>query len=209
MSTMKKILILILALGISIQFTACKTEKKKEITSKKEVKVYPFSLKTAKNSIDWIAYKTTDKLPVKGKFKKVTITKNGEANTAKEAINGAEFSIPVSSIFTADVSRDFKLKKFFFAVMENTSLLSGALNISDDTNGIASITMNGVTADLPFTYTLKGKEFKLTATMNLDNWNAQKAVDSLNVACKELHKAKDGISKTWNEVAINITTVFK
>lgn len=206
---MKKIFILILALGLSVQFTACKSEKKKESATKKEMKVYPFSLKTAKNSIDWIAYKTTDKLPVKGKFKKVTITKNGEGNTAKEAINSAEFSIPVSSIFTADVSRDFKLKKFFFGVMDNTALLSGALNISDDTNGVASITMNGVTADLPFTYTLEGKEFKLTATMNLDNWNAQKAVDSLNVACKELHKAKDGISKTWNDVAINITTVFK
>jgi hypothetical protein len=93
--------------------------------------------------------------------------------------------------------------------MENTKLLSGTLNLSDDTNGTASITMNGVTADLPFTYTLEGKEFQLTATMNLDNWSAQKAVESLNIACKELHKAKDGISKTWSEVEINITTVFQ
>jgi hypothetical protein len=206
---MKKILILTLILGVSFQFTSCKDEKKKEIEVEKEVKVYPFSLKTAKNSIDWVAYKTTDKLPVKGKFKKVTITKNGEGNTAKEAINGAEFSIPVSSLFTADSSRDFKLKKFFFGVMDNTKLLSGTLNISDEANGTASITMNGVTADLPFTYALEGKEFQLTATMSLDNWSAQKAVESLNVACKELHKAKDGISKTWNEVAINITTVFQ
>jgi hypothetical protein len=206
---MKKIVLFTLALGMSFQFTACKTEKKKEAVIKKEVKVYPYSLKTAKNSIDWVAYKTTDKIAVKGKFKKVTITKNGEGNTAKEANNGTEFSIPVSSIFTADVSRDFKLKKFFFGVMDNTKLLSGTLNISDDTNGTASITMNGVTANLPFTYTLEGKEFKLNATMNLDNWNAQNAVDSLNVACKILHAGKDGVSKTWSEVAINITSTFK
>jgi hypothetical protein len=206
---MKKIFILTVILGISFQFTSCKTEKKKEVEAKKEVKMSPFSLKTAKNTVDWVAYKTTDKLPVKGKFKKVDITKNGEGNTAKEAINGAEFSIPVSSLFTADASRDFKLKKFFFGFMDNTQLLSGILNISDDTNGTASITMNGVTADLPFTYTLEGKEFKLTATMNLDNWNAQKAVASLNVACKDLHKGKDGVSKTWSDVAINITSTFK
>jgi hypothetical protein len=206
---MKKILILTLAIGISFQLTSCKPEKKKEAETKKEVKVAAFSLKTAKNSIDWVAYKTTDKLPVKGKFKKVDITKNGEGETAKEAINNAEFSIPVSSIFTADVSRDFKLKKFFFGFMDNTKLLSGKLTLSDDTNGTASITMNGVTADLPFTYTLIGKEFKLTAIMNLDNWNAQKAVESLNVACKVLHTGKDGVSKTWNEVAINITSTFK
>jgi polyisoprenoid-binding protein YceI len=206
---MKKILILTLILGISFQFTSWKEEKKKEVEAKKEIKAYPFSLKTAKNSIDWIGYKTTEKTPVKGKFKKVDITKNGEGNTAKEAINGAEFSIPVSSLFTADASRDYKLKKLFFAVMDNTKLLSGTLNISDEANGTASITMNGTTADLPFTYTLEGKEFKLTATMNLDNWSAQKAVESLNIACKELHKGKDGVSKTWSEVAINITTVFQ
>ena len=206
---MKKIILFTLILGVSFQLTSCKTEKKQESLVKKEIKSYPFSLKTAKNTVNWVAYKTTDKLPVKGKFKKVNITKNGEANTAKEAINGAEFSIPVSSIFTADVSRDFKLKKFFFGFMDNTSLLTGALNISDNTNGIASITMNGVTANLPFTYTLVGKEFKLTAIMNLDNWNTQKAVESLNAACKVLHAGKDGISKTWNEVAINIITTFQ
>lgn len=206
---MKKVLLVAFIIGISFQFTSCKSEKKKEVEAKKEVKVYPYSLKTAKNSIDWIAYKTTDKLPVKGRFKKISITKNGEGNTAKEAINGTEFSIPVSSLFTADASRDYKLKKFFFGIMDNTKLVSGTLNLSDDTNGIASILMNGITADLPFTYTIEGKEFKLTSTMNLDNWSAQKAIDSLNVACKDLHKATDGISKTWSEVAINITSVFQ
>ena len=205
---MKKLITLTLFLGVAILFTSCKTEEKK-VFKKKEVKIAAYSLKKAKNSIDWIAYKTTEKIPVKGKFKKVNINKKGEGNTINEAINGTEFSIPVSSLFTADVTRDSKLKQFFFGVMDNTNLVTGKLNLSDDSNGIASITMNGVTADLPFSYTIEGKEFKLNATMNLDNWNAQKAVDSLNVVCKDLHKAADGISKTWNEVAINITSVFQ
>jgi hypothetical protein len=205
---MKKLFITTLILTLSFQLTSCKSEEKKKI-EKKEVATAAFSLETANNTIGFTAYKTTDKLPVKGTFKKINITKNGNGNTAKEAINNTEFSIPVSSIFTSDVSRDFNLKKFFFGVMDNTSLLSGKLTLTDDTNGTASITMNSVTADLPFTYTIDGKEFKLNATMNIDNWNAQNAVDSLNVACKDLHKAADGISKTWSEVAINITTVFK
>ena len=92
--------------------------------------------------------------------------------------------------------------------MDNTKLLSGVLNLLDDTNGIARMTMNGVTANLPFTYTLNGKQFKLTATMNLDDWSAQQAVASINLACKELHKGKDGVSKTWSEVGIDITTTF-
>ena len=205
---MKKILLFTLLTVISFQFTSCKPEEQKK-SAKKAVKVAAFSLKTAKNSIDWIGYKTTDKIAVKGKFKKITITKNGEGSTAEKAIHNSEFSIPVSSIFTADVMRDSKLKQFFFGVMDNTEILSGKLSLSDESTGTASITMNGTTADLPFTYTLEGKEFKLIATMNLDIWNAQDAVNSLNVVCKDLHKAADGISKTWSEVAINITTVFK
>lgn len=206
---MKKLILLTLFLGLATQFTSCKSEEKKPEVKQKTEKTYPFSLKNATNTIGWVAYKTTDKIPVKGTFKKIDITKNGYGNSAKEAINEAEFSIPVSSIFTSDVSRDFKLKKFFFGVMDNTKLLSGKLSLATDSTGVASITMNSVTTDLPFTYTLNGKEFTLNATMLLENWQAQNAVDSLNIACKDLHKAADGISKTWNDVAINITTVFK
>jgi hypothetical protein len=206
---MRKLLFITLLLSISFQITSCKSEEKKKVTKKKEVKAAAFSLKTAQNSIGWTAYKTTDKIAVKGEFKKVNITKNGEGDSAKEAIQNAEFAIPVSSIFSNLSDRDFKLRKFFFGVMDNTKLLSGKLTLSDDTTGIASITMNGVTADLPFTYTLIGNEFKLNATMNLENWNAQDAIKSLNAICKELHKAADGISKTWSEVEINITSVFQ
>lgn len=208
---MKKLSTLVLILFVAFQFTACKSDSKE---AKKETKVEKKStaayvLSEASNSIEWIAYKTTDKVPVKGKFKKIDITSGGEGNSVKEAINNAGFSIPVSSIFSNDSSRDFKLKKFFFGVMDNTKLLSGTLVIEDDTKGHASITMNGVTKDLPFTYAIEGKEFKMSTTMDVLNWNAQAAVDSLNKECKDLHKGADGVSKTWSEVAINISTTFK
>ena len=205
---MKKLLILTFIFGLTFQLASCKSDKKKK-TEKTTAKKATFSLNTANNSVNWTAFKTTDKIPVKGTFKKVNITKNGEGNTAKEAIQNTEFAIPVSSIFSNLSDRDFKLRKFFFGIMDNTKLLSGKLTLTDDSNGVASITMNGITKDLPFTYTLIEKEFKLNATMNLETWNAQKAIKSLNAICKDLHKAADGISKTWNEVDINITSVFQ
>ena len=208
---MKKLVPFFIAVTLVLAFTSCKPEAKKE---KKEVenpiaKVAAFSLINAENTINWTAYKFTEKTGVKGQFKKVNITKGGEGNTAKEAINNAEFSIPVSSIFTKDTSRDFKIKKFFFGIMDNTSLLSGKFSIQNDSIGSVALTMNDVTKDLPFTYTLKGKTFNLKATMNISNWNAQKALTSLNEACKDLHKGADGVTKTWDDVALNITTVFK
>lgn len=204
---MKKIILVAFLISASSIIVSCKSETKKETDVLKE-KTAPFSLKTSKNSIGWTAYKTTDKVGVKGEFKKVNITKNGDGNSVKEAIQNAEFSIPVSSIFTNLSDRDFKLRKFFFGVMDNTSLLSGTLVLDDENNGHAMITMNGTTERLDFVYTITDKVFQLDATMDLNKWNAQKALESINEACLELHKGSDGISKTWAEVAINITATF-
>ncbi|CAM1372419.1 YceI family protein [Tenacibaculum xiamenense] len=209
---MKKLALSLLVCFAMIQITSCKKEannttEQKEVTVEK--KQAAFSLQNAENTISWTAYKTTDKVPVKGHFKKVNITSGGEGDTAKEAINNAEFSVPVSSIFTNDSSRDFKIRKFFFGVMDKTELLSGKLVLENDSIGNTDITMNGVTKNLPFNYTLNGKTFNLKATMKIGDWKAEKALDSLNTVCKDLHKGADGVSKTWDDVAIEITTVFK
>ncbi len=209
---MKKIVYTLVICFTIAQMVSCKSEAKKETeTTKEEVTAAKkaFVLQDATNTVNWIAYKTTDKVPVKGQFQKVNITAGGEADTAKEAINNTEFSIPVSSIFTQDTSRDFKIKKFFFGVMDKTELLSGKLVLENDSIGYADLTMNSVTKKLPFKYTLNGKEFSLNATMNISDWQAQNALDSLNTACKDLHKGADGVSKTWDDVALNITSVFK
>ncbi|CAL2091339.1 YceI family protein [Tenacibaculum sp. 190524A02b] len=212
---MKKIIVPLFICFIALQLTSCKKEAKKEATETnveevKEVeKQAPFSLKNAENEINWTAYKTTEKVPVKGQFQKVEITKGGDGATAKEAINNAEFSVPVSSIFTKDTSRDFKIKKFFFGIMDKTELLSGKLVLENDSIGYSDITMNGVTKKLPFTYSIKDKVFNMNATMKITDWKAEKALASLNEACKELHKGADGVSKTWDEVAIQITSTFK
>ena len=209
---MKKLAFSLTVCLLALQMTSCKKEVKKE-TEQEEVTVEKkqaaFSLQNADNQINWTAFKTTDKVPVKGQFQKVTITAGGEGETAKDAINNAEFSVPVSSIFTSDTSRDFKIKKFFFGVMDSTELLSGKLVLENDSIGYTDLTMNGVTKKLPFNYSLDGKTFTMNASMKISDWQAEKALDSLNLACKDLHKGADGISKTWDDVAIQITSIFK
>jgi hypothetical protein len=207
---MKRIFIIsFLVMATSFNFSSCKSEAKKEETKTvaKET-VAAFSVAKAKNEINFKAYKTTAKVGVGGQFKKIDVLSGGEGETVKEAINNTAFSIPVSSIYTKDSSRDFKIKKFFFGIMENTKLLSGKLMLTDDTNGTAEIHMNGVSKNVPFTYTIVGKTFHMTATMDINNWNASAALASLNEACKDLHKGSDGVSKTWSEVTLDITTTF-
>ena len=205
---MKKIILSTFVLFIAFSFTSCKSEKKKEVKKEVVEKKSPFSLKEATNNIEFTAYKTTAKVGVKGNFQKVNIITGGEGNSVKEAIHNTTFSIPVSSLFTKDKSRDYKIQKFFFGIMEDTQLLSGRLILENDSIGVATITMNNMSRKLPFKYTIEEKEFTMNAVMNIDNWSAQKALMSLNTACIDLHKGTDGVSKTWSEVVLNISSNF-
>jgi polyisoprenoid-binding protein YceI len=209
---MNKFLTISCAILLTSFISSCKSEQKKEETPKEETtkveKTAPFSLKTANNSINFTAYKTTAKVPVKGTFEKLEITKGGEGNSVKEAINGAEFNIPLTGLETNDNGRNLKIRKFFFGVMENTVSLTGKLTIDTDSTGTADFTMNNVTQKLPFKYMIEGKKFSMKTIMDIGKWNAQNAVESLNTACKDLHKGEDGVSKTWSEVSINATSTF-
>lgn len=207
---MKKFTKIIFFLFITIPFIACKKETKKDIKQTEVIvkKSFPFVLKNANNSINFTAYKTTEKIPVKGTFTKIEILKGGKGTSVKEAINGTEFKIPVSSIETKDDSRNLKIRQFFFGVMENSLDLTGKLNLNDDKTGELALTMNGVTEKLPIKYDITGKTFLMKGVLNVENWKATKALESLNKACFELHKGKDGVSKTWSEVAINATVSF-
>jgi len=191
---------------------SCKTEKKvnpiKEIKVEAPKSTAEFSIEKASKQINFTAYKTSDKIPVGGQFKKVNVLSGGEGNTVKEAIHNTEFSIPVSSLFTQNSSRDYKIKKFFFGIMDNTKLLSGKLLLTDTTNGVVEIKMNGVSQKVPFKYSIVDRVFNMKASMDVNNWNASKALASLNNVCLDLHRGADGISITWSEVTLNITTIF-
>ena len=209
---MKKVCVVLFLVAIAVNFSGCKSETIKADTKKTDVPVIKsnaaFSLKTATNEINFTAYKTTEKIAVGGQFKKVDIIEGGEGNSIKEAVNNTQFSIPVSSLFTKDTSRDYKIKKFFFGIMDNTKLLSGKLIIENDTTGVAEIKMNGITNKVPFTYTIADKTFSMQAAMDINNWNAAAALESLNKVCYDLHKGADGVSKTWSDVALNISSTF-
>jgi hypothetical protein len=122
-----------------------------------------------------------------------------------EALNGTEFSIPVSSLLTNDVTgtRDPKLLEFFFGVMKNTELISGTFKTTADNKCSIDVTLNGETANIPLDYTmLTENNITFKGVMNLEDWNALDAVASINQACKELHTGDDGVSKTWSDVAV-------
>ena len=202
---MKKIITIAILLVTVILFYSCKKNVKKEIqTTEKGYSVDPNT-----TTINWIAYKTTSKVPVKGQFTKVTIENTEKASTAFEALNGLKFKIPISSLFTKDTIRDRKLKSFFFGSMKDTHEISGIITMNNKTSGSVELVMNGISQVLPITYVISDQMVTIGAIMNLDNWQAQIALEALNAVCKDLHSGADGISKTWSEVKIEVAAYLK
>jgi len=198
-------------LALTIIFTsACKNDIKEEKKSneKEEVSEVMFVVKPEGTSVKWTAYKTTEKKPVNGEFAILNFDAKKGA-TPQDALNNLEFSIPVNSLFTKDEVRDSKLKASFFGAMLNTELISGKIKVTDN-KYVASITMNGATNDLPLDVSiLEERRVKMNGVLNLKDWNALDALTSLNKVCFDLHKGPDGVSKTWENVAIEINTYLR
>jgi hypothetical protein len=93
--------------------------------------------------------------------------------------------------------------------MDATEFLTGQLFLDSDTEGKVAIKMNGIEKSLPITYNISGQLVTFSGVLNLAGWNAQNAINSLNKICFDLHKGQDGISKTWNEVNIDVSTYIK
>ena len=200
---MKKGTILILGLALLVAFNACKNSQKKEIKAAEGT----YKVVDTTATIKWTAYKTTEKLPVSGVFNTINIKKSASGITQQSALDNLEFSIPVSSLFSNNEERDTKLNAFFFAVMQNTNLLTGTIHVGIDNTGILDLTMNGLTNSLALTFTNSDDTIHFKGLMQLDKLNIDNALASLNKACFDLHKGKDGISKTWNEVLIEASVV--
>ncbi|MFD0964956.1 YceI family protein [Pseudofulvibacter geojedonensis] len=210
---MKRVIFLAICLAT---FISCKKENKQQEENKTETvaKATTYQVDPSVTTVEWTAYKTTAKTPVKGKFLNLNIDSPIQAEAKQNAFEGLTFNIPVSSFFSNNEERDTKIKTVFWAVMKETSLVSG--NFSDvkgnEESGTMNLNlkMNGETIAIPMQYSIVENKVLLNGTINnLLDWKMEEAFNSLHKACETLHTGEDGVSKTWQEVAINAVAVLK
>ncbi|RPD99545.1 YceI family protein [Aureibaculum marinum] len=201
MNLIKKSTFIVLGIVLGLSAISCKKEVKKESAK--------FSIEPKTTTVNWIGYKTTDKIAVKGEFKEIKINNIKKDTSAIGAINGTTFDLPISSLFSNDSIRDSKLKELFFGVMDATVSLTGTLNLNDDGTGNIDMKMNNVQHKIPITYTASGQLVELKGTMNIEDFKANAALESLSKACYDLHTGPDGVSKTWSEVGISAAIYLK
>lgn len=198
--------IVLAALALTLFVVSCKKEEKipEETTSVRS----GLNIVSDSTKVNWTAYKTTDKVAVGGSFTQIDIKDLKSGQTPQEVLEGARFAIPISSIFTNNPDRDGKLKEFFFMVMKDPEFLAGEIHTK---NGVTTIfiTINSITKEIPVTTSYENKKYSVNGVLNLEDFNAQEALASINKACYDLHKGADGVSKTWSEVAISGSILFE
>ncbi|MGO3690936.1 MAG: hypothetical protein ACTJF0_10805 [Psychroflexus halocasei] len=210
---MKRISLYLFVAVLSVTMSCQKNNKaessekqtKTELKESEETKKESLKLTPQKTELTWTAYKTTDKTPVNGTFNTLKF-KEQTGNDVHELFNNLEFSIPVSSLFTNDDTgtRDPKIKESFFGKMIDPDMLKGKIMVDNEEYKV-QINMNGETNTIPLKVEVSdSNEVTMTGTMELKDWKALDALSSLNEACFDLHKGGDGVSKTWEDVALEV-----
>lgn len=162
--------------------------------------------------VQWTAFKTTQKVPVSGKF---SATKNKKPleksySSLSDLLKAAHIEVDMHSVDSAAPLRDETLKQKFFEALKDKAMAHASLvqiKENPDQSGTANMNLkfNGQTKKIPMTFTYDKETFILKGKMDLLNFTAHKALKSLNKACFDLHKGADGVSKTWSEVEISAT----
>ncbi len=185
--------------ALAIVTVSCKKEETKPAEPSQELQEVPLAEKvTYQPKLEWTAFKTPEKVGVKGTFNTIELNGAKDSGTIEEDIKEATFKIVPSSVNTTDPLRDGKLKDGFFAMM--TGDITGKFIDFKEGKATVEITMNGVTVQKEFAYTATGDVLKINGSIDIiADFKGNKAFNSIHELCKELHAGK-----TWTDVEIAV-----
>jgi len=195
------------SIGVMVVFlmTACGSSDDKEENSDIVQECY-YTYNPVNTTLTWTAFKFNEKTPVSGTFNEVNIEGAEVLSNPVELIEKLTFSIPVSSLNSQNPERDEKIKSSFFNVLQNTSILTGRVVSLKDGKAQIQLKLNNVERIVEGAYTLIEGNFNFEATIDLTDFNALGAVESLNKLCEDLHVGADGISKLWEVIDLRFET---
>jgi hypothetical protein len=170
-----------------------------------------FSLDSTGLKLEWTAFKTSEKLPVRGTFEKLEVSSSDAASDLATLLNSVSFRMDTVSVSSGDPARNSNIANGFFRQMSGGTWIRGGLQASgQDLKLKAVLLLNGQTKEVP----LKGEMnaegiFVAHGKIDLLSLGLKKSFESIRTLCKELHRGKDGKTKTWSEVEIKVTAPIK
>jgi hypothetical protein len=173
-----------------------------------------FEIDPASIQVGWTAFKTTQKVAVKGSFARAeAAVRKPSGPSIPELLKGASARIELrdeKSSQSGNPARDLTLHQHFFRHLSTGRGIQGkvlAARGSADAGDLEmDLQLSGKRGRVAMKYT-RSPEGLLSAKGAIDllAFGAKKAFDDIHSACETLHKGADGISKTWSEVEIEIT----
>lgn len=170
-----------------------------------------YTIKEAKP--EWTAYKYTEKAAVGGTFTKFTLSEAKSAPSFVGAMNELSIEIDASSVESNNPARNKTIAEKYFSLFAPQSVIKGnVLNAKgNEKKGTIAINidMNGVQKPYSFSYEEKDGVIIASSVMDMMDFQLQKPFDSIHTACKTLHTGKDGVAKTWTEVALRVVVQYE
>ena len=162
------------------------------------------------STLQWTAFKTNEKLPVKGKFIQYKLNQ-ASFPSLKDFLTDVKMDIDSAQIDTANPARDTTITHAFFLKMTSPTIKVSTQDIQGEKTGQLNmvLSLNGKSHKVPMEFTMEEDSLTLTGGFDFLKFDMIEPLKSLNEVCFDLHKGKDGISKTWSEVELLFVGKFK
>ena len=154
-------------------------------------------------TIEWTAFKTPSKVGVRGTLPKFDLQGKTQGPDLKEILSQLGIHIDPSRIHTGNASRDKKIARFFFGKMKGKIIKAQVKKIKSK-EIILKVQMNEYVQEIPMQYKIKGHQIEGSGFLDILDFQAHSALQSLNKACRALHSGK-----TWSDVLLKIKAHFR
>ncbi len=186
--------------------TATENEVKDTVIAEPACK---YSYNHSTTGVYWTAFKFTEKTGVKGRFDSIEVSGYSDnVETVTDLVHSTSFTIYTSSINSDNPERDQKIVESFFGKMMNTSTITGTVMGIMDNTATIKLKLNDVEKEVTGNVSMEGEVVKINVALNMNDFNGQDAITSLNKVCNDLHKGTDGKSVLWPDVEVMIETTL-
>ena len=136
---------------IGLCLISCNGSDKKTKASTRVEKAYSYSIDTKGVLVNWTAYKFTEKIGVSGRFDSIKFYADKNLTSIEELLKSSKIAIKTSSVNSANVIRDAKLRGTFFSVF-NTHTIEGEIVKVEGNSGVLALKMNSINNLVDYTY---------------------------------------------------------
>ena len=161
---MKKSILILSIASLILGFSSCKGDAKKSEDAATDITCL-YSYESNTSSLEWTAFKFTDKTPVKGTFNEIKIEGSKTADDEKEMIESLTFTINTNSVETQNEERNGKIVKLFFGSINTDAITGKVKSLGDNGEAIIEIKMNNSAQEVAGKYTLDEGLFSFTTQL--------------------------------------------